>query len=980
MQQVFLCVALASIAVLLAGCSERTPGVAAPARAKHADVAVAEFRPADARAVSPRCECPRARGPVTIDCAMSGWENVPAIVLDKPEFSRNDSGKWAGPQDCSGSMRMCWDSDFFYLAFDVTDDVFHQPFTGGEIWAGDCVQFAFDPLEGRAKGKAGELEYTAALTPEGPVLWRSGAPGPIKTAKVAVVRKKGSGGAFYEIGIPWSEMSPLAPGLMKTFGFTFTINDSDGGKGLKSWLEWTSGICDGKDASAFGQAVFTYSPPPAGVAELYVTPNVADEPDLESLKVRVFRFAPGEEKLKVRLALASDGKEVAGATRAIPVAAGANSREVAWKISGLADGSYKGTITVEPPAGPRVERSFTYERVMTGPIRAKAEAVKLNLARVADTRQALYRRNAASIGYRVQAIDARLAAGRDLRSWQRLAELVAEADEVADSISRGTDWFANARGRFTRAYVAPEDDMVQPFRVTIPPDYDGTKPYPLVVSLHGYGGDSLTWEGWFVKHDTGAPGDVRPGYLVAAPYGRGNAGWRGWARNDVFHVVDEMKKRYNIDENRVCVTGFSMGGYGTWYLAARYPDLWAAASPQAGGAGLDAWKRFANDNGSAADWKKKLSLSGSEMFLLENLLDLPVVVWHGISDGAVEIENSEAAFDRLRKLGYEAAMLEGVRQGHDIPPSLRNATHDWMLSFRRDPAPERVLYRAFDLRCNRAYWVEIDELVEDYRLSEVKATWREPGRIEIDSKNVARLTLDLPDARLKDAKSLDVVINGQSVPVPAVPKDRLLHLASADGGKSWSADAGQYRAGFIKKHGASGPMGEVMGERFLIVYGTAGSDNATAVNRAEAESFAKGLKGLTWGRMWGEFKAIADNSVSAADPRGANLILFGGPESNACARKIAASLPVSVEAGKLTFRGKVYDDPAAAVKFVYPNPDAPGRYVLVIAGATPGAIRGIAQPGGDPDWLLYDAGSAKRRAKGETPRYADGGFFDRDWK
>jgi hypothetical protein len=104
---------------------------------------------------SSAAQCARAptAQPIAVDGGLSEWEKIAAIVPDKAEFSRNDSGKWAGSQDCSGSMRMCWDSDFLYLAFDVTDDVFNQPFTGGEIWAGDCVQFAFDRLEERTKGK-----------------------------------------------------------------------------------------------------------------------------------------------------------------------------------------------------------------------------------------------------------------------------------------------------------------------------------------------------------------------------------------------------------------------------------------------------------------------------------------------------------------------------------------------------------------------------------------------------------------------------------------------------------------------------------------------------------------------------------------------------------------------------------------------------------------------------------------------------------
>ena len=116
-----------------------------------AEVTLAEYTPVGKLSIQPQpqphCVCPRAVTPIVLDGDLSEWERIPAIVLDKAEYARNASGKWAGPQDCSGSMRMCWDSDFFYLAFDVTAGAFSQPFKGGEVSEGDCVQFAFDPLE-----------------------------------------------------------------------------------------------------------------------------------------------------------------------------------------------------------------------------------------------------------------------------------------------------------------------------------------------------------------------------------------------------------------------------------------------------------------------------------------------------------------------------------------------------------------------------------------------------------------------------------------------------------------------------------------------------------------------------------------------------------------------------------------------------------------------------------------------------------------
>ena len=67
---------------------------------------------------------------------------------------------------------------------------------------------------------------------------------------------------------------------------------------------------------------------------------------------------------------------------------------------------------------------------------------------------------------------------------------------------------------------------------------------------------------------------------MLTPYGRGEvAGYNGLAEQDVLRAMDDVKRAYNVDEDRVYLTGLSMGGGGTWHLGLRYPDLFAAIAP-----------------------------------------------------------------------------------------------------------------------------------------------------------------------------------------------------------------------------------------------------------------------------------------------------------------------------------------------------------------------------------------------------------------
>lgn len=113
----------------------------------------------------------------------------------------------------------------------------------------------------------------------------------------------------------------------------------------------------------------------------------------------------------------------------------------------------------------------------------------------------------------------------------------------------------------------------------------------------------------------------------------------------------------------------------------------------------------------------------------------------------------------------------------------------------------------------------------------------------------------------------------------------------------------------------------------------------------------------------------------------ANLVLFGGAESNSFVRRVADRLPVRIADGKLALRGRIYDGPGAAVKFIYPNPVNPDRYVVVNCAVSPEGLGNIDQfARSQPDWLVFDDSSAADRAGRRAPGYVEGGFFDSDWK
>ena len=196
--------------------------------------------------------CFRADRPPVIDGDLGDWNRTAPIVLDREEYARGD---WKGPEDLSAFFHTMWDDEYFYIAAQVRDDRFRQPFIGTEVWMGDSVQFGIDPDYDRSLSYGeDDGEYGLALTQLGPQVVRwTGDGGVIRTANLAVLRQDGI--TVYEAAIPWEEMAPLRPEVGKTVGFSLVVNDDDG-DGRKCWLEWLGGIAGSKDPSLWGALTF----------------------------------------------------------------------------------------------------------------------------------------------------------------------------------------------------------------------------------------------------------------------------------------------------------------------------------------------------------------------------------------------------------------------------------------------------------------------------------------------------------------------------------------------------------------------------------------------------------------------------------------------------------------------------------------------------------------------------------------------------
>lgn len=239
----------------------------------------------------------------------------------------------------------------------------------------------------------------------------------------------------------------------------------------------------------------------------------------------------------------------------------------------------------------------------------------------------------------------------------------AAAQTIADDAQSGRDPFAGKHGDFRKAYRSAVDQTLQPYRLFIPDTYDGTKPAPLVVALHGMGGDENSMFDGYGKELT--PDANKYGFIVVAPKGRDQASmYRGTAEQDVLDVMAEVERDYKVDKSRVYLMGHSMGGYGTWSIAMDHPELFAALGPISGGGSTEGMVKIRN---------------------------IPQYVTHGDNDKTVNVSSSRTMVAAGKKAGANITYVE-VPGGSHVSVA-QPALAPMMEFFSRQVKPDAVSAR-----------------------------------------------------------------------------------------------------------------------------------------------------------------------------------------------------------------------------------------------------------------------------------------------
>jgi len=522
----------------------------------------------------------------------------------------------------------------------------------------------------------------------------------------------------------------------------------------------------------------------------------------------------------------------------------------------------------------------------------------------------------------------------DFTLTQRLKALKGKVSKI----QQGIDPYADVRGYQLRGYRSALNREIQLYSLYVPKDYHAGISWPLVVMLHGaFSNHHLALRRVLGRSNRPGESDCdakrempslpNVPYLVVCPNGFETLSYEGFAEEDVWRVMEEVEKRFCVDPDRVYMTGLSMGGAGTAKLAFRKPDKFAALAMVCG---------FYDSLTVDTDFFKKplfarrLAEVGTSHPISDNILHVPIKLFHGEDDPIVPVEGSQKLHHRLSKIGFQTEIEVYPNVGHEAwEKAYADARiFDWFSQHVRVKNPREIRYKCGDAGGGGAYWLHVDELKEIRRYGTVYAYARE-DEVFVDSKNVQCLTLTVPAAFYPEGKEITIRIN-KSVVYQGV-MDGKPQSFIADG-REWKQVSERAVSGVLPGRGG---IYSVFEDRQVYVYGMSGTEESNLESRKLAVRRA-----IPWAWADVRWDVIPESNLTEAMHGQYNQIHFGTLKSSKFIKDHIDFFPFTVQDQGLILADRRIE-PDQALTFIYPNPVNPNRYVLINTAMSFDGLKGL---------------------------------------
>ncbi len=552
------------------------------------------------------------------------------------------------------------------------------------------------------------------------------------------------------------------------------------------------------------------------------------------------------------------------------------------------------------------------------------------------------------------------------------------AQKRLDELRDGKHPWTTQRGLLARGYTSDIDGSVQPYGLHIPANLDLSKPVPLLVWLHGRGDKETDLH--FIATREKNKGEFAPDWCITLhPYGRGTIGFKFAGEIDVLDAIESVKKRYKIDDDRIALAGFSMGGAGAWHIGAHYADRFCVVHAGAGFVETAKYNRLTPDK-YPAWYEQKLWGWYDVPNYTRNLFNVPVIAYSGENDKQIQAAREmEAAFK-----------AEGRTLNHIIGPGVEHkyeakAKEEILKQIKaavdkgREKWPKKVSLQTRTLRYNRMHWVEINQMGRQWEEASLDATLVNEQTVELKAHNVGMFTL-YPTHSLFFGGA-KYVVNGQTVETAPTrqalaPLTRRFQLVN----EKWTLTRDRPEG---KSRGLSGTIDDAFMDPFVVIRPSRQSSNPL-VQRWTAFEFNQFRH--RWRALFrGDPRVMEESEWAAKGNRDHHVVIWGDPSSNlwlsTFLKEISTPAPIRWTTDQIVVGDHKFDASNNIPIFIVPNTLRPDRYVVFNSGPTfrEGHDRTNSQQTPKlPDWAIIGLDKDPDAfAPGEIKA---AGFFDENWK
>ena len=547
----------------------------------------------------------------------------------------------------------------------------------------------------------------------------------------------------------------------------------------------------------------------------------------------------------------------------------------------------------------------------------------------------------------------------------------------ADQLKAGKHPWTKETGLVVRGYKSTLDDSVIPYGLDIPSELSHQihKNMRLDIWLHGR--NNTLSEIRFLTERLKKTSQFRPqDTIVLHPYGRFCNAYKFAGEKDVMESLHHVKSQYSIDNKRIALRGFSMGGAGAWHLGAHYADQWAAVAPGAGFVDTAKYQDIFNKEPKPTWWEQKLWKLYDVPPTAGNFLNTTTVAYSG------ETDKQKAAADLMalafKREGMKLTHIIGPKTGHKYEPKAKEEVSrlvDGAVKKGNNTYASKVQLTTHTLRYNRMKWVSIHGLAKHWKEARVEAEHLGRNQFRVKTENVTKLMLGKFNAPNQHSTPYNIIIDNQELITKPGRHTALMFLRS---GKHWEIVESLTQNNLAKTPGLQGPIDDAFLSRFVFV-----PPNADPINKSTGEWVQQEMKDAIsqWHRQFRGNVILKNSSELSAVDRASNLILWGDPKSNPLIAKIAGQLPIEWTEKGIRIKDKTWPANRFVPVLIYPNPMNLRRYIVINSGFTFsefGHMSNSMQNAKLPDYAVLDmrVPIAERIPKG----VAHAGFFGENWQ